>query len=161
MILQFTKRNEQATMLNRCRVNGRCPMHAKFYVSHREASEARNTAMWAMSSGCPKRPRGVCAINCFCKSLPITHRAYAPSVSVPPGLTELTRMFRDPSSFGGLCNVGLHGKGFAARARDLCNDAIRTLFAISIIDHDCDLCSASPFAIPAPMPFEVPVTSAT
>src|SRR6266478_255877 len=35
------------------------------------------------------------------------------------------------------------------------------LFAGGIVHHDGGACCANPFAIPAPMPFEAPVTSAT
>ena len=57
--------------------------------------------MGAMSEGCPMRPRGVMAINCFSVSppTPITHAARAPSVAVAPGLIEFTRIFFGPSSF--------------------------------------------------------------
>ena len=34
-------------------------------VSQRDSSEARNTAMGAMSEGCPTRPSGVMAIICL------------------------------------------------------------------------------------------------
>ena len=40
-------------------------------VSHPESSEARNTAIGAMSSGWPRRPSGVLATICFSKSLPM------------------------------------------------------------------------------------------
>src|SRR5579863_2531371 len=64
------------------------------------SSEARNTAALAISSGLPRRPSGVLAINIFSYSLPaITPAAVAPSVSVAPGKIELIRIFLAPSSF--------------------------------------------------------------
>ena len=68
-------------------------------MTQRDSSDAKNTATGAISSGCPVRPSGVRAINCFSKSLPITPAACVPSVSTPPGLIALTRIFRGPSSF--------------------------------------------------------------
>src|SRR6201987_1533083 len=68
-------------------------------VSQPASSEARNTATRAMSSGWPKRPSGVLAITCFLNSAPMTPAACAPSVSVPPGLRALTRIFLGPNSF--------------------------------------------------------------
>ena len=70
-------------------------------VSQPDSSEARNTAIGAMSEGCPMRPRGVMAIVCFSKSLPtpITPAARAPSVAVAPGLMEFTRICLGPNSF--------------------------------------------------------------
>ena len=63
-------------------------------VSQLDSSEARNTAIGAMSEGCPTRPRGVMAIMCFSYSLPtpIMPAARAPSVAVAPGLIEFTRI---------------------------------------------------------------------
>ena len=56
-------------------------------VSQPDSSEARNTAIGAMSEGCPMRPRGVMAIICFSKSLPtpITPAARAPRLPLPQG----------------------------------------------------------------------------
>ena len=71
-------------------------------VTHRAASDARNTATWAMSSGCPMRPSGVPAIICFSKSLPITPAACVPSVSTPPGAIALTRILRPANSIAWL-----------------------------------------------------------
>src|SRR6202007_2345256 len=68
-------------------------------VSQPASSEARNTATRAMSSGWPTRPSGVLAIICFLDSVPMTPAASAPSVSVPPGLRALTRIFLGPNSF--------------------------------------------------------------
>src|ERR1700749_3111657 len=68
-------------------------------VSQPASSEARNTATRTMSSGWPKRPSGVLAIICFLNSGPMTPAACAPSVSVPPGLRALTRIFLGPNSF--------------------------------------------------------------
>src|ERR1700740_1093095 len=68
-------------------------------VSHAASSEASNKATRAMSSGWPTRPSGVLAIICFLASAPITPAACAPSVSVPPGLRALTRIFLGPNSF--------------------------------------------------------------
>jgi hypothetical protein len=53
----------------------------------------------AMSSGWPTRPSGVLAIICFLNSVPMTPAACVPSVSVPPGLRALTRIFLGPNSF--------------------------------------------------------------
>lgn len=39
--------------------------------SQRSRSEVRNTTIFAISSGCPKRPSGVCVTICFSKSLPV------------------------------------------------------------------------------------------
>ena len=63
-----------------------------------EASDARNTATDAMSSGCPRRPSGVRATIRFSNSLPMTPILCTPSVSTPPGLIALTRIFLGPSS---------------------------------------------------------------
>ena len=63
-----------------------------------DSSEARNTAAGAMSCGWPIRPSGVCASYCFRKSLSTMPAACTPSVSTMPGLIELTRMWRGPSS---------------------------------------------------------------
>src|SRR5207244_4841554 len=70
-------------------------------VSQLDSSEARNTAIGAMSEGCPTRPRGVMAIMCFSYSLPtpIMPAARAPSVAVAPGLMEFTRICLGPNSF--------------------------------------------------------------
>src|SRR5579863_5498286 len=68
-------------------------------VSQLASSEARNTATRAMSSGWPTRPSGVLATIWFLDSAPMTPAACAPSVSVPPGLRALTRIFLGPNSF--------------------------------------------------------------
>src|ERR1700752_1549647 len=68
-------------------------------VSHPASSEARNAATRAMSPGWPTRPSDVLAIICFLNSVPMTPAACAPSVSVPPGLRALTRIFLGPNSF--------------------------------------------------------------
>ena len=54
--------------------------------------------MVAMSSGWPMRPSGVSSTAFFWKSLPIMPAAWTPSVSTMPGLSELTRIFLEPSS---------------------------------------------------------------
>src|SRR4030088_1145494 len=64
-----------------------------------EAADARNTATDAMSCGCPRRPSGVRATISFSKSLPMIPKLCTPSVSTPPGLIALTRIFLGPSSF--------------------------------------------------------------
>jgi len=63
-----------------------------------EPADARNTATDAMSSGCPRRPSGVRATIWVSNSLPITPMLCTPSVSTPPGLIALTRIFLGPSS---------------------------------------------------------------
>jgi hypothetical protein len=74
-------------------------MHARF---HREAIRRHPKPGTQQCGLCPRAvrsvPVGFFAINCFWKSLPITPRACTPSVSVPQGLMELTRMFLGPSS---------------------------------------------------------------
>src|SRR5690606_7355284 len=63
------------------------------------SSEARNTATFAISSGCPLRPSGVLATNMVSYSLPVVTPALrAPSVSVAPGKIELIRIFFPPTS---------------------------------------------------------------
>jgi hypothetical protein len=51
-----------------------------------ESSDARKTAMEAMSPGWPMRPSGVCAMMDFSKSDPMTPPLWVPSVSTTPGL---------------------------------------------------------------------------
>src|ERR1700758_1762790 len=68
-------------------------------VSQPASSEARNTATRAMSSGWPTRPNDVLATICFLNSGPMTPAACVPSVSAPPGLRALTRIFLGPNSF--------------------------------------------------------------
>jgi hypothetical protein len=67
-------------------------------VSQAESSEARKTAIEAMSPGWPMRPSGVCARAAFSKSDPMKPPLCVPSVSTTPGLTVLTRIFFGPSS---------------------------------------------------------------
>ncbi len=63
-----------------------------------ESSDARNTATLATSSGWPRRPSGVVARMFFSKSLPMIPWAWVPSVTINPGLMELTRILRGPNS---------------------------------------------------------------
>src|SRR5262245_8884031 len=63
-----------------------------------ESDEAKNTAAGAMSSGRPMRPSGVCASVDLRKSLAAMPAPCSPSVSIMPGLIELTRTLREPSS---------------------------------------------------------------
>src|SRR5262245_21928158 len=53
-----------------------------------------------MSPGWPMRPSGACASNCLRKSLSLAASPAdeVPSVSTMPGLIELTRILRGPSS---------------------------------------------------------------
>ena len=67
-------------------------------MSHAESSEARKTAMEAMSPGWPMRPSGVWATVPFSKSEPMKPALCVPSVSTMPGLSALTRIFFGPSS---------------------------------------------------------------
>ena len=68
-------------------------------MTQRESSEARNTAAGAMSLGRPMRPRGVCDSMSLRKSLSWMPAERTPSVSTMPGLMELTRIRRGPSSW--------------------------------------------------------------
>jgi len=68
-------------------------------VTHPESGEAKKTAAVAMSPGWPMRlPSGVVASICFRKSLSANPAVMTPSVSIMPGLSELTRIFLGPSS---------------------------------------------------------------
>src|SRR5580765_2799487 len=67
-------------------------------VSHLESSDARNTAVGAISSTWPVRPNGVWPTTAFSKSEPINPAARDPSVSTIPGLIEFTLILRGPSS---------------------------------------------------------------
>src|SRR6266513_2467079 len=68
-------------------------------VIQAESDEARNTAAGAMSPGWPMRPSGVWASVVLRQSLSAIPAACTPSVSTMPGLIELTRILRGPSSF--------------------------------------------------------------
>src|SRR5437868_7313730 len=68
-------------------------------VIQAESSEARKTAALAMSSGWPVRPSGVrCTAYCANESCLVASFDCTPSVSVNPGESALTRIFRGPSS---------------------------------------------------------------
>jgi hypothetical protein len=67
-------------------------------VTHLASSEARNTATGPMSSGVPRRPRGVAATDRSSISPPIRFSAREPSVSVGPGAMALTRILRAATS---------------------------------------------------------------
>jgi len=62
------------------------------------ASEARKTAIGAMSPTRPVRPNGAWAIIAFSKSEPSMPPVCVPSVSTMPGLIVLTRIFLGPNS---------------------------------------------------------------
>ena len=85
--------------------------------------------------------------------------ACVPSVSIGPGLIELTRIFRWPSSFAKvrispstadlgkeslafrlIGDVRLHGNRFAAGSRYIGYDLVRAFFAGGIIDDDRRTC---------------------
>ena len=70
-------------------------------MSQVESSDARKTAMDAISLGWPMRPSGVCAMAAFSNSDPIQPPLWVPSVSTMPGLIVLTRIFFGPSSRAG------------------------------------------------------------
>ena len=61
-------------------------------LSQPESVEARKATAVATSWGCPMRPSGVSCSICFWKSLPMKPAAWTPSVSIMPGLMELTRI---------------------------------------------------------------------
>jgi hypothetical protein len=64
-----------------------------------ESAEAKKTAADAMSSGFPSRPSGACDSNIVRNSPSVNPPAVEPSVTTTPGLIELTRILRGPSSF--------------------------------------------------------------
>ena len=63
--------------------------------AEREISEAKKAAAWAMSSGVPSRPRGVCSASASRVSCP---RTCTMSVLMTPGAMQLTRMWEGASS---------------------------------------------------------------
>src|SRR5216684_678100 len=68
-------------------------------VSHDDSSEARNTAISATSTGCPKRPKGIKAIRPFRSACPCSLASKSPftnSVSTIEGQMQFTRMFSCP-----------------------------------------------------------------
>ena len=64
---------------------------------HPESGEARKATAGAMSCGWPMRPSGIEAVMAENPSIMPDERV--PSVSTGPGLIELTRILRGPSSF--------------------------------------------------------------
>jgi hypothetical protein len=67
-------------------------------VIQAELSEARKTAMEAISPGWAIRPSGVWEIAPLSKSESIRPALCVPSVSTTPGFSEFTRLFLGPSS---------------------------------------------------------------
>src|SRR5439155_16908739 len=67
-------------------------------VTQPESSDARKRAAFAISSAVPMRPRGVRVTASCSKPFLYSGSASTPSVSVAPGESELTRIFRGASS---------------------------------------------------------------
>src|SRR6516165_10211287 len=83
-----------------CRYRYPPAMYSVSPVIQRESSEAKKTAAGPMSSGWPIRPSGVCDSSNLRTALSpaVVPADVVPSVSTRPGLIELTRMLRGPSS---------------------------------------------------------------
>jgi len=68
-------------------------------VTHSESSLARNSAIAAMSCGCPARGIGwISARNCYATCSPPGRRVFISGVLIPPGQIQLTRIRSLPTS---------------------------------------------------------------
>src|SRR5207244_2800736 len=122
-------------------------------VTQPESSDARKRAAFAISSAVPMRPRGVRVTASCSKPFLYSGSASTPSVSVAPGESELTRIFRGASSkasareitstapFGSTVHravdgLRLHRNSVAAGLHDFLSHLFRARLVVGIIHND-------------------------